>query len=289
MAPLPPSVRALRDIVRACQLCPNRCGVDRAAGEVGRCGIGLTPRLASWGPHFGEEPVLVGAGGSGTIFFSGCSLHCVFCQNADISQQAAGEPAPPEALADLMIELQRRGCENVNVVTPTHVAHAVAEAVTRARVRGLEVPVVYNCGGYEPVQVLHLLAGLVDIYMPDFKYGDRAAGLRYSHAPDYPEVAEAALSEMSRQVGPLRVDGRGVATRGVLVRHLVLPGGLSDPRRVIEAVARAAPGAAVNIMAQYRPAHLAHRFPELLCRADAGEIRSLRASLARYGLLDVSR
>ncbi len=289
MASLPPAIDELRQIVRACRLCPTRCGVDRAAGEIGLCGIGVTPRVPSWGPHFGEEAVLVGRGGSGTIFFSGCNLHCVFCQNADISQRAVGDPVPPELLAVLMIELEHRGCENVNVVTPTHVAHAVAEAIALARLGGLTVPVVYNCGGYEPVEIVRLLAGLIEIYMPDFKYGAPVEGLRYSGAADYPAVAEVALAEMARQVGPLRLDAHGVATRGVLVRHLVMPAGLSESRRVIEAVARAAPGAGVNIMAQYHPAHLAHRFPELLGRPERSDILALRASLADYGLLDVSR
>jgi putative pyruvate formate lyase activating enzyme len=273
----------------ACRLCPRRCGVDRASGQLGECGIGATALVASFGPHLGEEAVLVGNGGSGTIFFSGCNLHCVFCQNADISQQAAGTPLEPQGLAALMIRLEHLGCENVNVVSPTHVAHAVAEAVVLARRGGLSVPFVYNCGGYESTEALACLEGLVDIYMPDFKYGDAEAGRKYSGVDDYPEVAEAALSEMFRQVGPLQLNSRGVAVRGVLLRHLVMPADLARSELVIEAVMRAARGAAVNVMAQYHPAHEARRHPELLSRPDSQAIARLRASQRRLDLADASR
>jgi putative pyruvate formate lyase activating enzyme len=276
-------------MLRECRLCPRHCGADRASGQLGECRIGATPLVASCGPHFGEEAALVGTGGSGTIFFSGCNLHCAFCQNADISQHPVGTPVGPDGLADLMIGLERRGCGNVNFVSPTHVAHAVAEAIVLARRCGFSAPVVYNCGGYESVEVLRSLAGLVEIYMPDFKYGDPEAGRRYSRVDDYPAVAEAALAEMFRQVGPLRVDGRGVAVRGVLVRHLVMPADVAGGQRVVDTVARVAPGAALNIMAQYHPAHEAHRHPELLGRPDPGALAALRASLAGRGLVDASR
>jgi putative pyruvate formate lyase activating enzyme len=289
MLALPPEVHDLQSMIHGCRLCPRRCGVNRPAGELGECGIDATPLVASFGPHFGEEAVLVGTGGSGTIFFAGCNLHCAFCQNADISQQSSGAPVRPDALADLMVHLERVGCENVNLVSPTHVAHAVAEAVVLARRRGLSVPVVYNCGGYESVEVLERLAGLVEIYMPDFKYGRPAAGRMYSGVDNYPAVAEAAVVEMYRQVGPLQVNGRGVAVRGVLVRHLVMPANLADGQRVVETVARIAPGAALSIMAQYRPAHEAHRHPELLSRPDAHAIAAMRAGLVGRGLVDASR
>jgi len=284
MAPAIQAVQELRQVVRCCRLCPRRCGVDRTAGQVGKCRIGFTPLVASYGPHFGEEDVLVGESGSGTIFFAGCNLACVFCQNADISQQPVGRPTPPDELADLMLLLQQGGCENINFVTPTHVAHAVAEAIVLARARGLVVPIVYNCGGYEPVEVLRLLDGLVEIYMPDFKYADAAAAEKYSGIRDYPAIAQAALAEMYRQVGPLEVDQRGVATRGVLVRHLVMPHDLAQSRQVIDRVARTAPGTAINVMAQYRPAHRANRFAELMDLPDAAEIRSLRRYAAELGL-----
>ena len=272
----PENVTRLRERIGPCTLCPRRCGADRGAGETGFCRVGADAVVASAGPHFGEEPVLVGAGGSGTIFFSGCSLDCVFCQNFDISHTTAGVAMGPERIASLALGLEARGCENINFVTPTHVAHAVAEAVWLARDQGLAVPIVYNCGGYESVETLALLAGLVEVYMPDFKYADRDAGRRYSGVDDYPAVARAALAEMHRQVGPLRTDARGVATRGVLVRHLVLPGDLAGGREVIETVAAVAPGAGINVMAQYRPCYRAEEFAELRGRADADEVRALR-------------
>ncbi|MGA2501446.1 MAG: radical SAM protein [Tepidisphaeraceae bacterium] len=282
------NVNQLQQFIRACRLCPRQCGVDRTAGEFGSCKTGALARIASYGPHFGEEDVLVGRGGSGTVFFSGCNMACVFCQNHDISQAICGRETSPGELADLMLSLQQQGCENVNLVTPTHVTHAAAEAILLARSRGLTVPVVYNCGGYESVKVLSLLDGLIEIYMPDFKYADAAAGLKYSGAPDYPAIAEAALAEMYRQVGPLQLDKRGVATHGVLVRHLVMPGELARGRAVIDAVARAAPSTTINVMGQYRPAHRAGEFAELMHCPEEQEIRLLRTYAQERGLIDIS-
>ena len=281
---LPANVRRLQERIAPCTLCPRRCSVDRRAGEVGAGRIGAEPVVASAGPHFGEEPVLVGRGGSGTIFLSGCNLDCVFCQNADISHSADGRWLSPEEIAALALRLARGGCENINFVTPTHVAHALAEAIVRARSAGLAVPIVYNCGGYECVETLALLEGLVEIYMPDFKYADAEAGRKYSGVPDYPAVATAALAEMYRQVGPLQTDGRRVATRGVLVRHLVLPGDLAAGREVIETVARTAPGCALNVMAQYRPCFRAGDYPELCRRPSPGEIHALQELADTRGL-----
>ena len=274
----------LRDMLRSCTLCPRRCGADRTEGSIGACGVGETACVASAVPHFGEEPVLVGRGGSGTILLAGCALHCVFCQNHDISQGSGGYEAADDVLASLALDLEARGCANVNFVTPTHVAHAVAAAIAAARARGLAVPAVYNCGGYESVETLELLAGLVDIYMPDFKYADRAAGLKYSGAPDYPATAEAALIEMYRQVGPLRANARGIATRGVLVRHLVLPHDLARSRSVIDTVARAAPGTTINVMAQYHPCYRAAEFPELVALPRRADIAALRSHATSLGL-----
>jgi putative pyruvate formate lyase activating enzyme len=247
--------------------------------------------VVSAGPHFGEEPVLVGRGGSGTIFLAGCNLSCVFCQNSDISHPpdvpAAGEKCSGNRVAELALALQRRGCVNINFVTPTHVAHAVAEAIVTARLAGLRAPVVYNCGGYESVEVLRLLEGLVEIYMPDFKYADAAAGLKYSGVADYPAVASAAIAEMYRQVGPLVLDDHRVAARGLLVRHLVLPRDIARSREVINQVAAVAPGAAINVMGQYHPAYQAWRFPELQVHLSAADIRDLREYAASRGLMRV--
>ena len=278
---------ALRERVRGCVLCPRKCGVDRVAGEVGACRIGAEAVVASAGAHWGEEPCLVGAGGSGTIFFAGCNLHCVFCQNCDISQSAEGRTVSADGLTEMALGLERGGCVNVNFVTPTHVSHAVAEAVFVARRQGLTVPIVYNCGGYESAATLELLAGSIEIYMPDFKYADAAAGRKYSLVADYPAAARAALAEMHRQVGPLQRDPGGVATRGVLVRHLVLPHDLARSRDVIDTVADTAPGAGMNVMGQYRPAHRAGEYPELLARPTAAELRELREYASHRGLADV--
>jgi putative pyruvate formate lyase activating enzyme len=283
---MPPTcIQQLQQMIRHCHLCPRCCGVDRAAGQRGACRTGTLAAVASYGPHFGEEQVLVGQGGSGTIFFQGCNLACVFCQNHDISQQDGGEPMQPTELAELMLQLQAKGCENVNLVTPTHVAHAAAEAIVLARGRGLRLPIVYNCGGYESLETLKLLDGLIEIYMPDFKYADAAAAKRYSGVDNYPAVAKVALAEMHRQVGPLKLDGRGVAQGGVLVRHLVMPGDVACGREVIDAVARVAPGAAINIMAQYHPAHRAVAFPELLDRPRRHDIQLLQDYARERGLV----
>jgi putative pyruvate formate lyase activating enzyme len=284
MAEMPPNVLQLGRRIRHCRLCPRRCGVDRQAGQVGACRIGGQAVVASAGPHFGEEPCLVGGGGSGTIFFAGCNLACAFCQNADISQAADGLPRTPRQIAEIALGLQGRRCVNINFVTPTHVAHAVAEAIVLARADGLTIPAVYNCGGYESVETLACLEGLIDIYMPDFKWADEPAGRKYSGAPDYPAVATAALAEMYRQVGPLALDARGEAVSGVLVRHLVMPGDLARGGEAIEIVARTAPGCTVNIMAQYRPAHRAGEWPELMGRPRIACIDRLRELASAKGL-----
>ena len=285
------NIAKLREILRDCVLCARRCRVDRTAGELGACRAGVEAVVASAGPHFGEEPCLVGRGGSGTIFLAGCNLDCVFCQNSDISHpadvQAAGAEMPPARIAELALGLAARGCENINFVSPTHVAHAVAEAISIARQGGLTVPIVYNCGGYDSVETLRLLDGLIEIYMPDFKWADAAAGKKYSGVADYPAVATAALAEMYRQVGPLETDGRGVAVRGVLVRHLVLPGDLARSRDAIDIVAKTAPRCAINVMGQYRPMFRAAEFPELLARPAASEIAALREYATRRALTRV--
>jgi putative pyruvate formate lyase activating enzyme len=281
------NIARLREMIRSCTLCPRRCSVDRSAGQVGACGVGAEAVVASAGPHFGEEPVLVGEGGSGTIFFSGCNLDCVFCQNDDISHNVSGRKVTPAAIAAMAVRLAGTGCENVNFVTPTHVAHAVAQAIVVMRRLGCTVPVVYNCGGYESVEVLRLLEGLIEIFMPDFKWADADAGRKYSGVPDYPAVATAALAEMFRQVGPFKTDGRGVATRGVLVRHLVMPGDLARSRQVIDIVARSAPGCAINVMGQYHPAYRAGEFPELTAPVPQRTIDELRGYAASQGLVRV--
>ncbi len=261
----------LRALASPCRLCPRACGVRREEGELGFCGAPLDPWVASVGPHFGEEKVLIGRGGSGTVFFSGCVLRCLYCQNASISQLGEGEEIAVEDLAQIMLHLQAIGCENVNLVTPTHQAPQIVAALTLAREAGLRIPLVWNCGGYESVEALRLLDGVVDIYMPDFKYGDSAVAATLSAAPDYVERAAEALREMHRQVGDLVVED-GVARRGLLVRHLVLPHRLAGSKAVLSFLAReVSPETFVNVMAQYRPAHRAGERPELARPATRAE------------------
>jgi putative pyruvate formate lyase activating enzyme len=237
-----------------CTLCPRMCRVNRLADEKGHCRTGRWAMVASYGPHFGEEDPLVGRNGSGTIFFSQCNLHCLFCQNYDISQDADSVPMRPETLGMIMLELQQQGCHNINLVTPTHVVPQVLEALPFAIEGGLRVPLVYNCGGYERVTALRLLDGIVDIYMPDFKFWDSEVAEQLCEAPDYPKRAREALKEMHRQVGELQLDESEIARRGVLLRHLVMPDGLAGTRSIMGFIAREISSATyVNIMNQYRP------------------------------------
>jgi putative pyruvate formate lyase activating enzyme len=276
-------------LMTPCHLCPRQCGVDRAAGQRGFCGAGVRPVVASAAPHFGEEPCLVGCGGSGTIFLAGCNLGCVFCQNDDISRASAGKEMQPAEMAGLMLGLESRGCENINFVTPTHVMPALLEATLLARGRGLGVPIVWNCGGYESIEALRLLAGLVEIYMPDFKFSLSASGQRYAQAPDYPARACAAISEMHRQVGDL-VAENGVAKRGLLVRHLVMPGGVREGREILDFLVSISPQTCVNIMGQYRPAadvlgsEGRRRYPEIARTVTLEEVAAVREYGRRLGL-----
>jgi len=257
--------------MKQCTLCPRLCGVNRLADERGYCRTGRLAMVASYGAHFGEEDPLVGTKGSGTIFFANCNLYCVFCQNYDISHGGEGVPVTAEDLAGVMIELQRQGCHNINFVTPSHVIAQVLEALAPAIERGLRIPLVYNCGGYERVTALKLLDGIVDIYMPDFKFWDGAVAQSLCAAADYPVRARVALREMHRQVGELRLDQRGIAQRGLLVRHLVMPRGLAGTRSILNFIAREiSPNTYVNVMDQYRPCG------EAVGRADIG--RSITAA-----------
>jgi putative pyruvate formate lyase activating enzyme len=256
--------RRAAQILTSCTLCPRRCGVNRLVGEVGFCRVGQRAIISSAGPHFGEEAPLVGRHGSGTIFFSGCNLGCLFCQNYDISHLIAGREMSQEELAEQMLFVQGLGCHNVNLVTPTHVVPQILGALALARRQGLGLPLVYNCGGYESVETLRLLDGVVQIYMPDFKYGDNDAGKKYSCVDDYFDRASEALREMHRQVGDLVLDERGIAQKGLLIRHLVLPGGLAGTEKVMEFIAQElSPNSYVNVMAQYHPQYRAREFPEL--------------------------
>ncbi len=277
---------ALREIYRGCRLCPRRCGVDRRSGELGICRGEARAKVYSAHPHFGEEPELVGRNGSGTIFFSNCNLRCVFCQNWEINHRGDGEPAGARELAAMMLGLQRRGCHNINLVTPTHYVPSIVEALIPAIHMGVQVPLVYNCGGYEPVEIIRLLDGIVDIYLPDFKFMDAEMAAKYSSgAKDYPDVAAAAIEEMHRQAGELVTDEHGIALRGLMIRHLVIPENIAGTDKFVRWVAsRLTKSTYVNIMAQYRPAHRAFEFPEIARRVTAAEYRQALAWAREAGL-----
>ena len=243
----------LRELEDCCA-CPRNCHVNRIADETKICNTGRYARVSSAFPHFGEEDCLRGWNGSGTIFFGLCNLRCVFCQNWDISQQPAGNELPPDRIADVLLDLQARGCHNINFVTPEHVVPQVLEAVAAAIPRGLRLPIVYNTSGYDSVESLKLLDGIVDIYMPDFKFWKRETAKRLAKAPDYPERTREAILEMHRQVGPLTFGPNGLARRGVLVRHLVMPGQTEEATAIFRWLSeRISPDTYVNIMGQYRP------------------------------------
>jgi len=247
--------------LEACDICPRRCGFNRRNGELGTCRTGEQAVVSSVGPHFGEEAPLVGRGGSGTIFFTWCNLRCQYCQNYTISQLGEGDPISLEELATHMLSLQQRGCHNINFVSPTHVVPQILSATLIAAQAGLCVPLVYNTGGYDSLETLALLDGVVDIYMPDMKYADAAVAERYSKVADYPAVNRAAVKEMQRQVGDLVVDERGVALRGLLVRHLVLPEGLAGTVEVVRFLGDLSHNTYLNVMEQYRPCYKAHALP----------------------------
>jgi len=257
-------VERARKLLENCEVCPHHCHVDRLAGQIGKCRTAAVAIVSSYGAHFGEEAPLVGSKGSGTIFFTNCNLKCVFCQNYSISQLGEGREVTREELAGMMLSLQKRGCHNINLVTPTHVVPQILEALELAIPEGLSIPLVYNSGGYESVETLKLLEGVVDIYMPDMKYSDDEDAQKCSGIEDYPSVNRTAVKEMHRQVGDLEVDEQRVATRGLLVRHLVLPQGLAGTQEVARFLAEEISlNTYLNVMAQYHPCHKAFHFPEL--------------------------
>ncbi|MFQ6117925.1 MAG: radical SAM protein [Candidatus Bipolaricaulia bacterium] len=252
----------LYKLLESCTLCARECKVNRTEGEQGFCRSGMEPLVSSFFPHFGEEPPLRGTHGSGTIFLGNCNLRCVYCQNWELSHRGEGDRMTEEELARAMLGLQERGCHNINFVTPTHFAPQLVKAVKLAAERGLTIPIVWNCGGYESVNALKLLKGIVDIYMPDIKYSDEFSAKKFSAAANYFEVAKAAVEEMHRQVGDLMIED-GIAVRGLLIRHLVLPNRLAGSREILGFIAGLSRDHYVNIMAQYHPCYKAFDYPEL--------------------------
>lgn len=278
-------VEDLEAVLNDCILCPRQCHVNRNEGETGYCRTGSLPFVSSWGPHFGEEKPLVGTHGSGTIFFGNCNLGCLYCQNYTISQLGEGNEMSHEELAGIMLSLQREGCHNINLVTPSHQVAAIARSILIAAGKGLSLPIVYNCGGYESLETLRALEGMIDIYMPDMKYADGDVAELYSHAGDYPEVSQRAVMEMHRQVGDLTVNLYGIALRGLLVRHLVLPQGLAGTDLIVNFIAtEVSLNTYLHIMDQYHPCYKAFGHPPLDRRISAREYREALDYAIRAGI-----
>ncbi len=278
-------IETLLSILGSCTLCPRECKVNRLDGEVGVCGAGSSLVVSSVFPHFGEEPPLVGEKGSGTIFLAHCNLRCAFCQNYDISHRGEGAETSLQEIARYMVGLQKRGCQNINFVTPTHFVPQIIAALPEAIAMGLRAPLVYNCGGYESFDVIKLLENIVDIYMPDTKFAASEVARIYCDAPDYPEVCQKVLQEMHRQVGVLRTDRSGIAERGVLIRHLVLPEGLAGTEKIMKFIAEdLSTDSYVNIMMQYSPLYKASEYPELSRRITQEEFQGALAIARSFGL-----
>ena len=265
-------VDAAVSLLEHCSICPRSCNINRLADDVGKC---RTPReaiVSSYGPHFGEEAPLVGKHGSGTIFFTNCNLRCLFCQNYSISQLGQGQKVSKKELAYIMLFLQARGCHNINLVSPTHVVPQVLEALELAAESGLHIPLVYNSGGYDSVETLQILDGVIDIYMPDMKYDDDDIARDLSGVESYPEINKAAIKEMHRQTGDLEVDEEGIAQRGLLIRHLVLPHGLAGTEHIMNFISNeVSRDTYVNIMNQYHPCYKASQIPSLNRRISSTE------------------
>jgi len=274
----------LEDKLSSCRLCPHKCDTNRHKGEKGICRSGILPVVSSYGPHFGEEPPLVGYGGSGTIFFTNCNMACIFCQNYDISHLGYGKEVTFEELADMMIYLQRRGCHNINFVTPTHMIYPIVKSLEIAITRGLNIPLVYNSGGYDSRETLRLLEGVFDIYMPDFKYADGDVAMRLSGVKNYPEVAKEAVSEMYAQVGDLFIDRRGIAKYGLMVRPLVLPENMAGSFEVVEFLSGISKNLYLNIMDQYRPVYEAYREPAIARRTRLEEVMEVVNYAKKLGM-----
>ncbi len=275
----------LHELQRQCRLCPNECMSERERGKTGLCHSNDKVTVSAFSPHFGEEPPLVGSMGSGTIFFTNCNLSCVYCQNYDISQLSAGKEIGSTELAEIMMKLQNRGCHNINLVTPTHFVPQIIDALILAVVKGLEVPIVYNCGGFESLETLKLLEDIIDIYMPDFKYSNNEIGKEYSGINNHWDICKAAIFEMHRQVGDLKVSRRGLAQRGVLIRHLVLPNKIAGSFEILDFIAANISGNSyVNIMDQYHPAYRAGKFSTINRTVNSNEYSKVLCYAKKLGL-----
>ena len=283
-------IKKANKLLESCRLCPRKCGANRLKGEKGFCCLGNKPMVFSVNPHFGEERCLVGQNGSGAIFFNYCNLSCVYCQNYDISQLKRGKSVRPKEisykeLAKMMLNLQKLGCHNINLISPTSQMPQILASLPLAIKGGLEIPLVYNTNAYDSVEALKLLHGIIDIYLPDFKYSDDKMAVKYSQAPGYFEVAKKSIKEMHRQVGDLEIDRQGLAKTGLLVRHLILPNNLAGSERVLKFLAkRISPKTFVNIMNQYNPCWQAEKYPEINRPITMEEYKKVTDLADKYGL-----
>jgi putative pyruvate formate lyase activating enzyme len=272
-------------LLASCTLCPRQCKVDRTKGEKGYCTTGKKAVVSSFSAHFGEEPQLVGDKGSGTIFFSHCNLKCIFCQNYDISVNGMGQEVDNEKIASIMLYLQKKGCHNINLVTPSHVVPHILKALDIAVDYGLNIPLIYNCSGYESIDTLRILKNIIDIYMPDFKFWDPNISKRYCHAWDYPQIARKAVKEMDDQVGDLKVDTDGIARSGLIVRHLVMPGNLDGTYHILKFLKeKVSSHTHVNIMSQYHPMGDASKIKELSNPLTPEEFRKALHMVKKFNL-----
>lgn len=277
-------ISRLYDILKECTLCPRKCRVDRTKGKKGYCNSDMELIVSSVHPHYWEEEPLVGLYGSGTIFLTNCNLKCLYCQNYDISCLGQGKPTTTEELAEGMLSLQKQGCHNINLVTPTHFTPQLVETIKIAAEKGLRIPIVYNCGGYESVETIRLLEGIIDIYMPDIKYSGSVNAKKCSNAQDYFDVCKKAVKEMHRQVGDLKIEN-GIAGRGLLIRHLVLPNNIAGTEEVMKFIANEiSKDSYVNIMPQYRPMYRAAEYPELSRLLKLEEYLKAKEIASRFGL-----
>jgi putative pyruvate formate lyase activating enzyme len=272
-------------MLESCQLCPRGCKINRLDNKPGFCRIGRNSKVYSYLAHHGEEPPISGSAGSGTIFFSGCNMACVYCQNFEFSQSNSGREVEAKELAGFMLELQTLGCHNINLVTPAHILPQILEALIIAIENGLELPLVYNTSGYDSLETLKLLEGIVDIYLPDMRYADKKCSLKYSAAPDYPEVNRQAIKEMHRQVGTAHFDENEILTRGMIIRHLVLPENIAGTEEILKFISQEiSPESYISLMSQYMPYHKATRFKELSRRINIQEYDAATSLMEKYGL-----
>lgn len=271
--------------LKKCELCPRRCKVNRLKGQKGFCRAGVNPAVYSYFAHQGEEPPISGKRGSGAIFFTHCTMHCVYCQNYSFSQLSDEKEVTTEQLSAIMLALEKLGCHNINLVTPTHFVPQILEALLLAAQKGLSIPILYNTGGYDSVGTLKLLDGIIDIYLPDMRYGDNENAKRFSDAPDYVKINQKAVEEMFRQVGGLTADSSGIVRRGLIVRHLVLPNGLASTEKIFSFISKNISNEIyISLMSQYHPVYRAHDFPEINRRLTRKEYEEATKLLFQYEL-----